>query len=124
MLRIAVAISGSGDCPAKHLVWSNLKIATERLIHTGPKRSRLGVVRECRDAWSDRGILNVRRSDAVATAVWGGIIRAASGRLLVCAKSGVFRDRRRYRLHQTPNGKRGTLYVPVFSHQRPRYLLE
>jgi hypothetical protein len=29
------------------------------------------VVRECRDAWSDRGILNARRSDAMATAVWG-----------------------------------------------------
>ncbi len=29
--------SGSGDCPPKHLVWSNLKIGTERLVDTGPK---------------------------------------------------------------------------------------
>jgi hypothetical protein len=36
----------------------------------------------------------------------------------------VFIDSRRYRLHQTPNGKRETLYVPVFSDQRPRYLMD
>ncbi len=80
----------SGDCPAKRLVRSNLKIGTERLVTLAPNRSRLCVVLECRDAWSDRGILNARRSDAMATAVWGGTMRAASDRVLVCAKSGVF----------------------------------
>jgi hypothetical protein len=32
-----VAIFGSGDCPAKHRVSLNLKIGTERLVHTGTK---------------------------------------------------------------------------------------
>jgi hypothetical protein len=58
-----------------------------------------------------------RRSDAMATAVWGGTMRAASGRLLVCAKNqGCFRDSRR--LHQTPNAERETSSVPVLSNQR------
>jgi len=33
-------------------------------------------------------------------------MRAASDRILVCAKSGCFGDSRRNRLHQTPNAKR------------------
>src|SRR3982074_1358585 len=102
----------SGDCPAKHLVRSNLKLERSDSFTLAPKRSRLGVVRECRDAWSDRGILNARRSDAMATAVWGVTMRATSDRVLVCAKSGVSWGQSP--LPVAPDAERETLYVQVF----------
>jgi hypothetical protein len=36
-LRMPVAISGSGDCPAKHRVWLNLEIGPKRPVHIGRK---------------------------------------------------------------------------------------
>src|SRR4030088_574970 len=44
----------SGDCPPKHLVRSNLKLERSDSFTLAPKRSRLGVVRECRDASGSR----------------------------------------------------------------------
>ena len=38
--------------PAKHVVWSNLKIGTERVVTPAPNRSRLGTVRECSAAFN------------------------------------------------------------------------
>jgi hypothetical protein len=55
----------------------------------------------------------------VATAVWVGTMRAASGRLLVCAKiRGVLGTVAAV----APDAERETLYVPVPSNQR-RYLM-
>jgi len=104
----------SGDCPAKRLVRSNLKIGTEDWSHW--LQTAVAFAWSANAAsMSDRGILNARRSDAMATAVWGGTMRAASGRLLVCAKSGVFLGTV---AAVTPDAERETLYVPVLSDQR------
>jgi hypothetical protein len=79
-----------------------------------------GLLRLCR--WRTIGYHSgeaVTQSDAMATAVWGGTMRAASGRLLVCAKiRGVLGTVAAV----APDAERETLYVPVLSNQR-RYLV-
>ena len=55
-----------------------------------------------------RGVLGIRRR------------LGATGRHLK-ATDYVGQASRRYRLHPTPNAKRGTLYVPVLSDQRPLF---
>src|SRR5260370_25997773 len=83
----AASSTGTTSDPAKHLVWSNLKIGTEQLVQTGPKTQ---------SPW--RGPRNAAMHDRIeeystpgAATRWrlrfgAGTMRAASGRLLVCAK--------------------------------------
>jgi hypothetical protein len=70
---------------------SGLEIVNERNKAMRAYRcSRHRVVLGFRNARPRRGMLNLRGSDPMAAAVCGRTARAASGRGLVCAKSGVF----------------------------------
>src|SRR5260221_8663717 len=116
----------SGDCPAKHLVWSNLKIGTTRLVHTGLKRQppwRGPRMLRCMIGSRNTQRQTQRRDGDCGLGRYHASSFGPTSSLR--QNQGCFRDSRRYRLQQTPNAE--PMFLPFstspegFLGQRPLF---